>query len=372
LDIERLLVRSCSIMAAVCAFACGPAARVDRAYLPGDAAPGLLDAPSTPPPTFPPPSNPPPGNQPPGPPIDPNRSPDGFACKGPGDCLSLQCVEGVCCNSACAGVCQSCDQPGKEGQCLPVAAGQDPDEECAEQPASSCGRDGACDGASACRLFPASTVCVPGGCEMAIESAPSLCDGKGVCLPGAKKGCAPAMCIGDACAPPCAMDADCPMGRWCDAGTCRTQREQGAPCERAAQCGSGFCTDGVCCNMACQDGCYACDQPGSVGACKAVPDGQDPGAECPVQAIGTCGNAGGCNGRGACRKHPTGTFCGYGNCMNGVQYGNSTCDGMGGCRRGPGQSCGVYACNGNLVCWHACANNAQCAPGRTCNVHTCQ
>jgi hypothetical protein len=143
------------------------------------------------------------------------------------------------------------------------------------------------------------------------------------------------------------------------------------PCERAAQCGTGFCTDGVCCNMKCDSACYACDQPGSLGVCKAIADGQDPDNECPVQPIGTCGNNGGCNGRGACRKHPTGTFCGYGNCMNNTQYGNSICDGMGGCKRGPGRSCGAYACNGGLVCWTACANNAQCAPGHTCDVHFC-
>jgi hypothetical protein len=215
-------------------------------------------------------------------------------------------------------------------------------------------------------------MCAPGGCEVATERAARLCDGKGTCLPATTKSCLPAMCIGDACAPPCVMDADCPAGRWCDSGTCRTQREQGMPCERAAQCGSNFCTDGVCCNMACKDSCYACNLMGAMGECKAVPDGQDPGDECPVQAIGTCGNIGGCNGRGACKKHPTGTFCGYGSCMNGTQFGNSTCDGMGMCRRGPGTSCGRYACNGNLVCWTACANADQCAPGRTCNVHVCQ
>jgi hypothetical protein len=58
--------------------------------------------------------------------------------------------------------------------------------------------------------------------------------------------------------------------------------------------------------------------------------------------------------------------------MNGTKYADSTCDGMGGCRRGPGHNCGVYACNGNLVCWNACANDAQCAPGRHCNIHACQ
>ena len=307
-------------------------------------------------------------------PIDPvNRSPDGFACKMNNECLSLKCADGVCCNEACDGVCQACDQTGNVG---PLPAG-------ARRSGSRQGmrRGGARDLWPGRRLrrrrgLPPATPPAPcvqrAAARSPTERSARLCDGKGTCLPTTLKSCLPAMCIGDACAPPCVMDADCPAGRWCDSGTCRTQREQGMPCERAAQCGSGFCTDGVCCNMACKDACYSCDQAGSLGMCKAIATGQDPGNECPVQAIGTCGNLGGCNGRGACIKHPVGTFCGYGSCMNRTQFGNSTCDGMGGCRRGPGMSCGNYACNGNLVCWTVCANNAQCAPGRTCNIHACQ
>jgi hypothetical protein len=364
------------IAAAVCLPACGPTATVNRAELTGDAG-RPRDARTNPPPEqppagpFQPPSGPSPGGQGGGP-IDPVRSPDGFACTMNNECLSQKCADGVCCNEACDGACRSCDQTGNAGKCLPVPVDQDPDNECPEEAPASCGKDGACDGAGACRFHPAGSMCEPGGCEVATERSARLCDGKGTCLPTTTKSCLPAMCIGDACAPPCVMDADCPAGRWCDSGTCRTQRDPGMPCERAAQCGSNFCTDGVCCNMACKDSCYACNQPGMLGQCMPVPTGQDPGSECPVEAIGTCGNLGGCNGRGACLKHPVGTFCGYGQCMNRTQFGNSTCDGMGGCRRGPGMSCGNYACNGTLVCWTVCANNAQCAPGRTCNIHACQ
>jgi hypothetical protein len=350
------------------AYACGPSAIADRAL-----ERAVIDAGRTPDvPVSRPDSRPPPDNNQPSQPIDPVGFVDGFVCKKDSDCQSGHCADGVCCQSTCDGLCESCDQEGKFGQCLPVPGGQDPDEECAQEEVSTCGRDGACNGARACRRYPADTVCVAGGCEVATERSARLCDGEGTCMTGTVKNCAPAECLGDACGPPCMMDTDCPSGRWCDKGTCRTQREQGEPCERKAQCGSGFCTDGVCCSMACEDQCYACNLEGSVGACKAIADGQDPGNECPVEAIGNCGNGGGCNGRGGCRKHPTGTFCGYGGCTNGTQYGNSTCDGMGNCRRGPGRSCGAYACNGNLVCWGACSNDMQCASGRHCNVHACQ
>jgi hypothetical protein len=359
------------IAAAVWVSGCGPSAVANRVVTESDPArpiPGE-SVNQTPAPN---PEQPPPANASANPPIDSPRAPNGFSCKDDRGCVSLHCVDGVCCQTACPGVCESCDQAENVGRCLPVPAGQDPDEECAEEAPATCGRDGACDGAGACRFHPAGSVCTVGSCEMATERAASLCDGKGVCVAGPIKSCAPAECMGDACAPPCAIDADCPMGRWCDSGTCRNTREQGGPCVRAAQCGSGFCTDGVCCNMACNASCYACNLEGAVGVCKAIPSGQDPARECRVEAIGTCGNLGGCNGRGACTKHPQGTFCGHGSCVNRTQFGQSTCDGMGGCRRGPGVSCGNFTCNGNLVCWNACADNAQCAPGRTCNIHNCE
>jgi hypothetical protein len=374
--IERWAFLLLGLAVAMSASTCGPSAVINRAELNNSdgaaaAGDGLRLPPVSPERAGGSSGSSSPGGTPPAP-IDPPGKGQGFACTDNKGCNSGPCVDGVCCESLCPGTCQSCDQPGSEGRCLPVPEGQDPDDECADEAAPSCGQDGACNGSGACRVRPSGTVCLAGGCLNAEEWAPSLCDGKGTCVAGTRKSCAPAECIGDSCAPPCVMDPDCPTGRWCDAGTCRTTREQGMPCERSAQCGSGFCTDGVCCNMECKDSCYACNQPGALGECKAVPSGDDPAKECRVQAIGTCGNLGGCNGRGACLKHPVGTFCAYGTCMNGRQFENSTCDGMGGCRRGASRSCSPYACNGNLVCWNACANNDQCAPGRTCNIHVCQ
>ena len=41
-------------------------------------------------------------------------------------------------------------------------------------------------------------------------------------------------------------------------------------CQTAADCHSGFCTDGVCCDRACTGQCEACNAAGSVGSCTAV------------------------------------------------------------------------------------------------------
>lgn len=45
----------------------------------------------------------------------------GAPCKKGSDCFSTQCVDGICCESACDGECQACDVPDQEGRCLPVS-----------------------------------------------------------------------------------------------------------------------------------------------------------------------------------------------------------------------------------------------------------
>jgi hypothetical protein len=269
-------------------------------------------------------------------------------------------------------VCQACDKPGSEGQCLPVPDGQDSDNECDQQPVATCGRDGMCDGRGACRRYQMGTQCGRGGCQGATERAASTCDGNGVCQPGAAKSCAPAVCIEESCGAPCVAHTDCLTGFFCDGSTCRTKRDQAARCDMDEQCGTGHCANNVCCNTACADKCYACNLPGSVGSCTAALDGTDPKQDCPVQGILTCGNAGGCNGRGACRLHVPGTPCSIGTtCTGSTLVGPGSCDGMGKCKPGPKSDCSPFVCNAT-VCWTACANNDQCKPPRTCQVGTCK
>jgi hypothetical protein len=62
---------------------------------------------------------------------------DGFELLGPGDacaaderCASGTCVDGVCCNTSCEGVCTACDVASALGTCSPIPAGTDPDGEC--------------------------------------------------------------------------------------------------------------------------------------------------------------------------------------------------------------------------------------------------
>ncbi len=83
--------------------------------------------------------------------------------------------------------------------------------------------------------------------------------------------------------------SDCEQGGLCDAeGQCL--RSLGQPCVAANDCYLGFCSDGVCCDSACDGECATCELTGSVGTCSPHTSGTDPESEC----------AGLCDGSGQC------------------------------------------------------------------------
>ncbi|HZO14170.1 MAG TPA: hypothetical protein VFB62_12950 [Polyangiaceae bacterium] len=67
----------------------------------------------------------------------------GEPCTSSEVCASGNCADGVCCESACDGVCESCNLAGREGTCAADAEGTDPADECVGE--------AACDGSGACR-----------------------------------------------------------------------------------------------------------------------------------------------------------------------------------------------------------------------------
>jgi hypothetical protein len=93
---------------------------------------------------------------------------NGGACTTAGDCVSLNCVDGVCCNTACDGVCVRCDQAPSPGTCLPLDHVEDP------SPSTPCGGANICavqaGGQPACRLKSGQTCstsaqCASGNCQ---------------------------------------------------------------------------------------------------------------------------------------------------------------------------------------------------------------
>lgn len=157
----------------------------------------------------------------------------GFACTDPNECVSRNCVDGVCCNSACGGACDACNVTGSVGQCTAVAVG-------------------------------------------------------GVGAPS----CAPFVCYGSAdCPTSCTTDVQCSSSTYCQGGACVPRQVAGAVCATPRQCASGFCADGVCCNASCDGSCDSCNLTGSVGACTVLPAGT-PGA--PSCAPYVCTGAAAC------------------------------------------------------------------------------
>ncbi len=150
----------------------------------------------------------------------------------------------------------------------------------------------------------------------------------------------------------------------------------GTRCSGAAECGSGACVDGFCCNSACTGQCGACDLPGFEGTCSPVagtprsgrPSCGASGAECATQ----------CNGidMAQCNAPPVGTPCGPApGCVgdNTLITGAGSCDANGACVT-PQVSCGNYICCDGVRCRGpmACVTNCQgasslCAVGYKCN-----
>src|SRR5690606_37559817 len=77
-------------------------------------------------------------------------------------------------------------------------------------------------------------------------------------------------------------------GEVCGSGRCL--RRDGSTCSSGAECASGKCVDGYCCDTSCIGGCVACDVPGLEGVCTAHAPATDPEGFCE----GVCDGAGRC------------------------------------------------------------------------------
>ncbi len=249
--------------------------------------------------------------------------PNGAACNGPGPCLSRNCVDGVCCNTACSGDCDACNISPTIGTCTPM---------------------------------PSTAVCRP-------LAAGSLCD-------------VVENCTGNT--------ATCPADLFLAVGTsCRASTDL---CDRGETCpgNSSACPADVVvgAGQPCRASMGACDVaencPGNAAACPT--DVFDTtGIECRVRN-GVCDVAEACNGTmAACPNDglaPATTVC------RGLQ---GTCDLVENCSgttttcgtdvlASQGSSCDMtYLCTGmDAGCPTTCTLNSDCITGATCIAGTCR
>ena len=301
---------------------------------------------------------------------------NGGACAAARECQSAVCTDGVCCNTDCTGTCRSCKLPGSVGLCTLVPNGTDPENECEAQPIASCGRDGTCDGFGACRLWVPGSTCVNQSCQEGVQTNTRLCDGFGTCSPALPPTtlCSPFACEPGGCRTRCTIDNDCAGGFSCAAGQCKVS--QGLPCQNGAECATGSCTDGVCCNALCDGLCERCNLPGTVGSCEAVPAGADPDNECDGQDPSTCGRTGACSGtRGRCQIYPSGTICRDQSCATNTRQNARSCDGNGTCvtPTPATATCVPFGCNAaGSDCLASCTQAADCSPGYACAAGVCK
>jgi hypothetical protein len=259
-----------------------------------------------------------------------------------GDCLTPSCangeksqtpvgfdtpcsIGGVVCTAA--GACVACNEPadcGSAGVCKVfqcssnncvsqnVGGGDDPNGNCNDQGAASCGQTGACDGNGSCALYPGGTQCAAPSCNANTDqfTGQKTCNGSGAC-----NGPSPMICpnnyacAGSACNTTCMNDGHCQDGYACAGGNCR--EAPGSACGGGGECASGFCVDGVCCTTSSCPTCSSCNLNGA-GTCQNHPSGQQDPTGC---------NGGGmaCNGSQQCKK-VNGQMCpgGATECVSGI------------------------------------------------------
>lgn len=103
----------------------------------------------------------------------------------------------------------------------------------------------------------------------------------------------------------------------------------GDPCTAYAECLSGFCTEGVCCNTDCGGTCVACTAAlkghGNDGTCEPVAKGTNPRNACMDEGAASCRMTGTCDGKGACAVYEDGTDCGNGKVCEAGRCGGGFC-----------------------------------------------
>ncbi|HWA74803.1 MAG TPA: kelch repeat-containing protein [Polyangiaceae bacterium] len=327
------------------------------------------------------------------------------------------CVDGRCCDSACTGQCENCNQEGHEGLCWPVIG--------APVGRTACGGVGAgtecgavCDGQNTdtCTLPAAHSPCGEAECAARVATPRGEC-AAGRCEQNSIK-CEPYQCGGSICRGECRSSTDCAPGYACQATECIPIPGRGDPCphgectaglvcsedfccgevceagsscavpgyrgsciklngtacRNGLECASGFCVDGVCCDSECDGQCEACNSEENAGTCLPVrgPPQGPLRAACAIPneicAQKTCDGV----TRSSCQafEHGSDVACSEARCQGSTFFPAASCDGAGTCAPEPEITCGEYACT-NSGCRSSCRSDGECSENHVCRSEKC-
>lgn len=315
----------------------------------------------------------------------------GQDCSSRADCTTGVCSDGVCCNRACDGTCESCVgmlTGAADGTCLNVLAG------------TRCGPD--------------PHTCTAGG-EYAVMPT---CNANGHCTTNSSECAEGFACAGNADGGYCVLDCAesgtydhslCRESHWCRrdpaggaGGICVPDLRGGGPCESSQQCTSGQCSgfwcrgaqgdrcqsqadcatsltcrDGFCCNTACPGTCEACNVSGREGTCTPKDGQPEPGHGACQGAQTNCEGpcaacAGRCDGRSPeCFYPGAAQECAPATCSGARLTPAAQCDGAGRCAARTAEACpNLFGCDESATCKTRCASHADCANGARCKPDT--
>jgi MYXO-CTERM domain-containing protein len=304
-------------------------------------------------------------------------NPGGSVKSFPGDCATLKCIDGVCCNNDCADGCQACSaalkSSGADGTCGPKKAGESSEGKCAD--AGGCGLNGLCDGSGGCQFYPPTKPCGTTSCAAGIQTG-QVCEGTQNACVVRQVSCEPYACGPTACRTSCSTDSDCYQGYSCAESVCLKKKDSGQLCREPKECISGFCVDGVCCAEPCTSGCNACaallkESGTDDGQCGPAKYGLQH-KNCLKTAPETCGHDGACDGTGGCRYHASGTACGDAVC-EGFYAKGQLCNGSSNCEPSgdQGVDCRPYLCRPGSGCASACQIDDDCVGDYWCDAGVC-
>jgi hypothetical protein len=200
-------------------------------------------------------------------------------------CQSGFCVDGVCCDTPCAGPCQACTSAlkglGTDGICENAAAGTNPHDSCPDdtlaEPPNFCGRNGTCNEYGGCWLPDYGTSVAGTICVLQLKYG-KVCNGLGSAIPdansfgdgGGGEDCGAFLCVNDAqkgasCPKTCTEDAECVTGAHCSP-TDHT-------CKGFAECSSaGDSTQILADGSTASCGAYRCNAGACLQVCTSVDD----------------------------------------------------------------------------------------------------